>query len=49
MAELRRQDGVTARALEFGILSAARSGEVIGARGLNSTSPGGLWIVAPRV
>ena len=31
MAELRRQDGVGARALEFAILIAARSGEVFGA------------------
>jgi len=32
MAALRQQDGVAARALEFLILTAARSGEVIGAR-----------------
>lgn len=31
MAELRAQDGVSARALEFVILTAARTGEVIGA------------------
>jgi integrase len=32
MSELRRRDGVAARALEFCILTAARSGEVLGAR-----------------
>jgi integrase len=32
MIELRKREGVAARALEFGILTAARSGEVIGAR-----------------
>ncbi|MGH7056123.1 MAG: tyrosine-type recombinase/integrase, partial [Stellaceae bacterium] len=32
MAELGRQEGVAARALEFAILTAARTGEVIGAR-----------------
>ena len=32
MAALRTQDGVSARALEFLILAAARTGEVIGAR-----------------
>lgn len=32
MAELRQREGVAARALEFAILTAARTGEVIGAR-----------------
>jgi integrase len=32
MGELRQQEGVAARALEFAILTAARTGEVIGAR-----------------
>jgi integrase len=32
MAELREQEGIAARALEFAILTAARTGEVIGAR-----------------
>jgi integrase len=32
MVELRQQQGVAARALEFAILTAARTGEVIGAR-----------------
>jgi hypothetical protein len=35
VAELRRQDGIAPRALEFLILTASRTGEVIGA-------PGGL-------
>jgi integrase len=33
MAELRKREGVPARALEFAILSAGRTGEVIGAQG----------------
>ena len=33
MAELRQREGVAARALEFTILTAARTGEVIGAHG----------------
>jgi integrase len=32
MAELRERDGISARALEFTILTAARSGETLGAR-----------------
>ena len=32
MAELRKREGVAARALEFAILTAARTGEVIGAK-----------------
>ena len=32
MAELRQREGVAARALEFAILTAARTGEVIGAQ-----------------
>jgi integrase len=32
MRELRKQGGTTARALEFAILTAARTGEVIGAK-----------------
>jgi integrase len=32
VAELRQQDGVAARALEFAILTAARTGEIIGAK-----------------
>ncbi len=33
MAELRQEDGIGARALEFLILTAARTGEVIGGAG----------------
>src|SRR5437762_11476415 len=32
MAQLRQQEGIAVRALEFTILTAARTGEVIGAR-----------------
>lgn len=32
MAELREREGISARALEFAILTAARTGEIIGAR-----------------
>ena len=32
MAQLRQRDGVSAKALELLILSAARTGEIIGAR-----------------
>jgi integrase len=44
MAELRQQNGVSARALEFAILTAARSGEVIGARWSEVDSTG-IWTV----
>ena len=43
MATLREQDGVAARALEFAILTAARTGEVIGARW--AEIDGGVWTV----
>jgi integrase len=45
MAELRRQEGVAARALEFAILTAARTGEVIGATWAEFDLPGRLWTV----
>ena len=45
MAELRRQDGVGARALEFAILTAARTGEVIGAMWGEINMADRLWIV----
>jgi integrase len=45
MAELRRQDGTAARALEFLILTAARTGEVIGARWSEIDIPQRLWTV----
>ena len=37
MAELEKEDGVAALAFRFPILTAARTGEVIGADGLRST------------
>jgi integrase len=45
MAELRRQDGIGARALEFAILTGARTSEVIGARWDEFDFAERLWIV----
>jgi integrase len=45
MAELRRQDGTAARALEFLILTAARTGEVIGATWGEIDLDSRTWIV----
>ncbi len=45
MAELRQQEGVGARALEFAILTAASTGEVIGARWDEINVAERLWIV----
>ena len=45
VAELRDQQGVAARALEFAILTAARTGEVIGARWDEFNVADRLWIV----
>ncbi len=45
MAELRAQSGMAARALEFAILTAARSGEVRGARWQEIDWEGRRWIV----
>ncbi len=45
MAALRERDGVAARALEFIILSAARSGEVRGARWAEIDLPARVWTV----
>jgi integrase len=45
MLELRRQEGVGARALEFAILTAARTGEVIGAKWAEINIADRLWIV----
>jgi integrase len=42
---LRQQNGVAARALEFAILTAARTGEVIGARWDEIDLPAKLWTV----
>ena len=43
MAELRGQEGTAARALEFAILTAARTGEVIGARWTEINFAERLW------
>ncbi len=45
MAELQYQEGVAARALEFAILTATRTGEVIGARWSEINRAERLWIV----
>jgi integrase len=45
MAALRGQEGSAARALEFAILTAARTGETIGARWGEIDLAGKLWIV----
>jgi integrase len=45
MAELRQQEGVAAQALEFAILTAARTGEVIGARWSELNLAEGLWTI----
>lgn len=45
MAELRGRDGISARALEFTILNANRTGEVIGARWDEMNSSEKLWTV----
>ncbi len=45
MAELRRQEGMAARALEFAILTAARTSEVLGARWGEINIAERLWTV----
>ncbi|MBV8737673.1 MAG: tyrosine-type recombinase/integrase [Alphaproteobacteria bacterium] len=45
MTALRQQDGVTARALEFTILTAARTGEVIGAGWGEINLTERLWVI----
>jgi integrase len=45
MAELRGRSSVSARALEFAILTAARTGEVIGARWPEIDLQAGVWTV----
>jgi len=45
MTELRRQDGVAARALEFCILTATRSGEVTGADWAEIDLAERMWII----
>jgi integrase len=45
IASLRQQEGIAARALEFAILSAARTGEVIGATWGEIDLPGKMWVI----
>ena len=45
IAELRRQAGIAARALEFLILTAARTGEVIGAQWNEMNLKDALWTI----
>jgi len=45
MADLRQRDGMAARALEFTILTAARTGETIGARWNEIDEAARVWIV----
>jgi integrase len=45
MAALRQRDGIAARALEFSILTAARTGEVIGARWDEIDLEAKTWLV----
>ena len=47
MAELRKREGVAARALEFSILTVARTGEVIGAQWSEFDLDAKLWKVPP--
>ncbi len=48
MAELRGRDGVNARALEFTILTAARTAEVVGARWEEFDLDARVWTVPPE-
>lgn len=45
MAALRQREATAARALEFAILTAARSGEVLGARWSEVDMDGAVWMV----
>jgi integrase len=45
MAELRTREGVAARALEFTILTAARTGEVVGARWSEIDLETQTWVI----
>ena len=48
MAELRDHDGTAARALEFTILTASRTGEAIGAQWREIDLAAGIWNVPPE-
>lgn len=45
MADLRQRDGIAARALEFAILTAARSGEVRGMKRSEVDEVSGAWVI----
>ena len=45
LASLQKREGIAARALEFAILTAARSGEVLGARWQEFDLNAAIWIV----
>ena len=45
MAEIQKREGIAARALEFAILTSARSGEVLGARWEEFDLTAAVWIV----
>jgi integrase len=45
MAALRKRESITARALEFAVLTAARTGEVIAAKWAEFDPGAGLWVV----
>lgn len=50
LVELRKREGISARALEFAILTAARTGEVIGARWDEFDLEAGVWTIpGPRM
>ncbi|MCA3216418.1 MAG: tyrosine-type recombinase/integrase [Burkholderiales bacterium] len=48
MRELRQREGIAARALEFAVLTAARTGEVIGATWDEIDLQAGAWTVGAR-
>jgi integrase len=48
MAKLRQQEGIAARALEFAILTAGRTGEVVGARWDEINLNDAVWVVPPE-
>lgn len=48
MVELRQREGIAARAVEFGILTAARSGEVRGALWGEIDFDAAIWTVPPQ-
>ena len=48
MADLRKQDGISPRALEFAILTAARTGETIGVRWPEIDLKRKVWVIPPE-